>query len=46
MLFRSWIAPYLAIPANLMQVVVAAVVVLIIIEPLRIAAKRIFHTVR
>ena len=45
-IYGNWIAPYLAIPANLMQVVVAAVVVLIIIEPLRIAAKRIFHTAR
>jgi len=39
-IYGNWIAPYLAIPANLTQVAVAAVVVLIIIEPLRIAAKK------
>lgn len=39
-IYGNWIAPALAIPANLTQVGVAAVVVLLIIEPLRIAANK------
>ena len=39
-IYGNWYAPVYAIPANLMQVGVAAVVVLIIIEPLRIAAQK------
>ena len=41
-LFGNWFAPMAAIPANLIQVFVGAVIVLIIIEPLRIAADRTF----
>ncbi len=39
-IYGNWVAPVAAIPANLSQVVVAAVVVLIIIEPLKIAARK------
>ncbi len=39
-IYGNWLAPALAIPANLTQVGVAAVVVLLIIEPLRIAANK------
>ena len=39
-LFGNWIAPVTSIPGNLIQIGVAAVIVLIIIEPLRIAAKK------
>jgi len=40
-LYGNWIAPVVAIPANILQVVVAAVVVLPIIGRLRIVAKKI-----
>lgn len=39
-LFHNWISPVLSIPGNLTQVGVGAVIVLIIIEPLRIAANK------
>lgn len=39
-LYGNWISPVASIPGNLMQVGVGAVIVLIIIEPLRIAAKK------
>jgi len=39
-LFGNWVAPMAAIPANLIQVFVGAVIVLIIIEPLRLAADK------
>ena len=40
MLYGNWIAPVVAIPANILQVVVAAVVVLPIIGRLRIVANK------
>lgn len=39
-IYGNWIAPVQAIPANLTQVIVASVVVLAIIEPLRLAAQK------
>lgn len=39
-LFHNWISPIYSIPGNLTQVGVAAVIVLLIIEPLRIAANK------
>ncbi len=39
-LYGNILAPVASIPANLMQVAVAAVVVLVIIEPLRFGAKK------
>lgn len=39
-IYGNWIAPAFAIPANITQVVVAAVIVLLIIEPLRMAANK------
>ena len=41
-IYGNWIAPAASIPGNLVQIGVAAVVTLIIIEPLRIAAS---HTI-
>lgn len=41
-LFGNWIVPATSIPGNLLQVGVAAVITLIIIEPLRLAAN---HTI-
>ena len=40
-IYGNWIAPVTSIPGNLVQIGVAAVIVLIIIEPLRAAAKSI-----
>lgn len=42
-IYGNWISPALSIPANLMQVAVASVVVLIIIKPLDIAAQKIIY---
>lgn len=39
-LYGNWIAPVHSIPANLMQVAVAAVAVLLMIKPLQIAAQK------
>ena len=39
-IYGNWIAPIQAVPANLIQVGVASVIVLLIIEPLRFAAER------
>lgn len=39
-LYGNWITPVYSIPGNLTQVGVAAVIVLIILEPLRIAANK------
>lgn len=39
-IFGNWIAPVTSIPGNLVQIFVAAVIVLIIVEPLRIAAQK------
>jgi uncharacterized membrane protein len=36
----NWISPIQAVPANLAQVIIASIVVLAIIEPLRIAANK------
>lgn len=41
LIYGNWIAPAMAIPANLTQVIVAAVVVLLIIKPLRLAADQL-----
>jgi uncharacterized membrane protein len=41
-IYGNWIAPVASIPGNLIQIGVAAVITLIIIEPLRIAAE---HTI-
>ena len=41
MIYGSWIAPFVSIPANTMQVVIATVVVLAIIKPLRTAVEKI-----
>ena len=40
-IYGNWIAPFTSIPGNLVQIGVAAVVVLIVIEPLRKAANKI-----
>ena len=40
-IYGNWIAPVTSIPGNLFQIGVAAVVVLIVIEPLRKAANKI-----
>lgn len=40
-IYGNWIAPVTSIPGNLVQIGVAAVVVLIVIEPLRKAANKI-----
>lgn len=40
MIYGNWIAPVASIPGNLTQVGVAAVVVLLIIKPLRVAANK------
>lgn len=40
-IYGNWIAPALAIPANITQVVVAAVIVLLIIKPLQLASDTI-----
>lgn len=37
-IYGNWIAPVSSIPGNLVQILVAAVVTLVIIEPLRLAA--------
>ncbi len=42
-IYGNWIAPVTSIPGNLVQIGVAAVVVLIIVEPLRHAAKSILE---
>lgn len=39
-LYHNWISPVASIPGNLTQVAVGAIVVLIIIEPLRLAANK------
>ena len=39
-IYGNWIAPFTSIPGNLVQIGVAAVVVLIVIEPLRKAANK------
>lgn len=39
-IYSNWIIPVSSIPGNLVQIGVAAVVVLVVIEPLRIAAER------
>lgn len=41
-IYGNWIAPVSSIPGNLVQIGVAAVITLIIIEPLRVAAS---HTI-
>lgn len=41
-LYQSLIIPVTSIPGNLVQVGVAAVITLLIIEPLRVATKRLF----
>jgi uncharacterized membrane protein len=41
-IYGNWIAPVASIPGNLIQIGVAAVITLIIIEPLRVAAE---HTI-
>lgn len=41
-LYQSLIIPVTSIPGNLVQIGVAAVITLIIIEPLRVATKRLF----
>ena len=41
-IYGNWIAPLTSIPGNLIQIGVAAVITLIVIEPLRIAAS---HTI-
>lgn len=41
-IYGNWIAPVTSIPGNLVQIGVAAVITLIVIEPLRIAAS---HTI-
>ena len=41
-IYGNWIAPLTSIPGNLVQIAAAAVITLIIIEPLRIAAE---HTI-
>ena len=41
MIYGNWIAPFVSIPANTMQVVIATVVVLAIIKPLRTAVEKI-----
>lgn len=42
-LYGNWIAPLLAIPANITQVVVAAVIVLLVIKPLQVASDKIIQ---
>lgn len=39
-IYGNWIAPVTSIPGNLVQIGVAAVITLIVIEPLRVAAER------
>ena len=39
-IYGNWIAPVTSIPGNLIQIGVAAVITLIVIEPLRVAASR------
>ena len=39
-IYKNWIAPATSIPGNLIQVGVAAIIVLIIVEPLRKVGKR------
>lgn len=39
-IYGNWIVPVTSIPGNLVQIGVAAVITLIIIEPLRMAAQR------
>ena len=41
-IYGNWIAPLTSIPGNLVQIAAAAVITLVIIEPLRIAAE---HTI-
>ena len=41
-LFGNWVVPLTSIPGNLIQVGAAAVITLVIIEPLRLAAS---HTI-
>ena len=41
MIYGNWIAPFISIPANVLQVVIAAVVVLAILKPLRTAVEKI-----
>ncbi len=40
LIYGNWIVPLTSIPGNLMQIGVAAVITLIVIEPLRLAADR------
>ena len=42
-IYGNWIAPVSSIPGNLVQVGVAAVIVLIVITPLKNAVKRIYN---
>lgn len=39
-IYGNWLAPVTSIPGNLVQIGVAAVIVLIIVEPLRKVARR------
>ena len=40
-IYGNWIAPAASIPGNVVQITVAAVVVLIVIRPIEIAVKRV-----
>jgi uncharacterized membrane protein len=42
-IYGNWIVPFTSIPGNIIQVVVAAVVVMIVIEPLKKAAKMLMQ---
>lgn len=42
-IYGNWLAPVTSIPGNLVQVGVAAIIVLIIIKPLQIAANKVLH---